>query len=278
MAEPDANYPGSYDTLTDRTAKQDKVTALRWNYIQNIIEAIQAELGLDPAGTAATLAARLAISLDLDGGIAGSSSFPGSPVADQLYTKTDEDILYRRNTANTAWLQIGGGHSRLSTTTLSAATNSGNITLEAGKHYKITFQLRNVHSSGTNQLGIRCNSRSGSEYHWTRSERDSATSPTVTNTGSNGASTYIDMGTMAGPSASVPGFMSGELFLTTTALGNLHFNVSGQYVNSGIGSSLKHVQLAGIWQEATTLTDFEIFSVDTRDITGVIYVYEYLLG
>lgn len=102
-----ASYPGSLDTLPDYEAKQDVVDKAIINRIQNILEAIEGELGTDVAGSAATLKARLAISIADDGSVQHGTSFPGTPVANQVFTRTDQDILYRRNSGDTAWVALG---------------------------------------------------------------------------------------------------------------------------------------------------------------------------
>lgn len=102
-----ASYPTSVKSFTTKTNKVDDYDASHINDLQDEVSAIQTELGTDPAGSVADLKTRLAVSLSNSGGVAGGSSFPVSPTADQLFTRTDEDTLYRRNSGNTAWISIG---------------------------------------------------------------------------------------------------------------------------------------------------------------------------
>lgn len=263
MAEPDSDYSGGYDVFTDRTAKQNKVTAERWNYIQSAIEAIQAALGLDIEGDAATLAARLLVSIATDGAIQKGTSFPGSPVAGQLFFRTDEDILYRRNAANGSWVQIGGGHARLSTTDLTAASNSGNITLEANKVYKVIFRFRNV--SGTPTLSLRFNASSGTEYFYD---------------GSSGTSLPVTTNAMQTPNASTPGWATGEFIIDTTTIGEFQAYVMGDtLVRTNTGPNITKATFHGLWHKASSpVTSFQLISSAASSLTGSIYVYEYVIG
>jgi len=59
MAASDSSYPGSLDTFTDKTAS-DWANASDMNAVQDGLIAIQTELGTDPAGGEATVAARIA--------------------------------------------------------------------------------------------------------------------------------------------------------------------------------------------------------------------------
>lgn len=98
-----ASYPGSIKTFTTKVDRVDVFEAAHVNDLQNEVVAIQTELGTDPAGSATDVKTRLAVSIADSGGIQGGTSFPGSPVANQFFKRTDEDILYQRNAANDGW-------------------------------------------------------------------------------------------------------------------------------------------------------------------------------
>lgn len=55
-----SDYPGALDSFTEKIANFDEVKADDINELQNAIEAIEGELGTDPAGAEATVAARIA--------------------------------------------------------------------------------------------------------------------------------------------------------------------------------------------------------------------------
>lgn len=58
-----SSYPGALDTWTDKTDAVDDYLAAHINDLQNAVEAVQTELGTDPAGSLATLKLRLAKSI-----------------------------------------------------------------------------------------------------------------------------------------------------------------------------------------------------------------------
>lgn len=101
MPQETSNYPGSLDVLTDQEAKKDKASKSVINRIQNIIEAIEAELGTDPAGSATDLKTRLYVCIDNDGALRKGTSFPASPIEGQSFYRTDEDQWYIYN--GSAW-------------------------------------------------------------------------------------------------------------------------------------------------------------------------------
>lgn len=95
-----ASYPGSKKTYSDKTAKVDLVAAADINSLQDEVEAIEAELGVDVAGSQTDLVTRLAVSLADSGGIRQGTSFPVSDLeTGMLFYRTDEDVIYIYNGA-----------------------------------------------------------------------------------------------------------------------------------------------------------------------------------
>jgi hypothetical protein len=103
-----ASYPSSLKSFTTKTNYVDLVDASHVNDLQDEVVAVETELGTDVAGSATNLKTRLAVSIADTGAVQRGTSFPGSPVADQLFARTDENQLYRRNSANDAWVALGG--------------------------------------------------------------------------------------------------------------------------------------------------------------------------
>jgi len=62
-------YPGTLDDFTARTDGSDDVVAADINELQTAIEAIETELGTDPAGSLTDVKTRLIKSLDANGNI-----------------------------------------------------------------------------------------------------------------------------------------------------------------------------------------------------------------
>jgi hypothetical protein len=102
-----SNYPAALDTWIDYEAKKDKVKAEHIRKLQNAVEAIQTELGTDPAGSMTDVKSRLAIMMANNGAIAQGTSFPVSPtpVEGQMFYRTDEDIFYIYNGSD--WIPFG---------------------------------------------------------------------------------------------------------------------------------------------------------------------------
>ena len=93
-------YPGVLDVFANNEAKKDKVSAADMNAVQDAIEAIEAELGTDPAGSLTTLVARLAVALADNGAMQQGTSFPVSGLVDgQMFYRTDENVMYIYNGA-----------------------------------------------------------------------------------------------------------------------------------------------------------------------------------
>lgn len=176
MVTETSNYSAGYDTFTDKEAKRDKVSKSHINKIQNAIEAMQAALGLAIEGDLATLAARLAIMIDTSGSLAYGSSFPGSPVARQLFFKSDEDVVYARNNANGAWFKVGENLSNVIYSWAGMDNAGGNISMYRGtdqspnalgsnylfyavistNNYRTIFNFRWTKISGVNTVTILC--------------------------------------------------------------------------------------------------------------------------
>jgi len=99
-----ASYPATLKTFTTKTDKVDLVAAAHINDLQDETLAIQTELGTDIAGSCTDLKTRLAVGMADSGGIQNGASFPGSPVAMQHFFRSDLNVNYVRNAANTAWI------------------------------------------------------------------------------------------------------------------------------------------------------------------------------
>lgn len=93
-----SNYPGSLDTFTTKTDKQDDYAAAHMNDVQNAIVAAQTEMGVNPAGSLTDVVTRLDYVQDSDGALAKGSAFPVSGLVDgQVFYRTDQNTLYVYN-------------------------------------------------------------------------------------------------------------------------------------------------------------------------------------
>jgi len=83
--------PFTIESFTTKTNKVDLVDASHVNALQTSV--VNIETGLNRA-------------INNDGSLCQGTSFPGSPVAGQIFYRTDTDTLYVRNGANSAWQAI----------------------------------------------------------------------------------------------------------------------------------------------------------------------------
>lgn len=102
MAET-SDYPGSLDTFIDFEAKRDLVDKAHINKIQNAIEAMQTELGTDPAGSVTDVKTRLFVCIGNNGALRQGTSFPGSPIEGQTFWRTDEKVFYVYDATAGTW-------------------------------------------------------------------------------------------------------------------------------------------------------------------------------
>lgn len=111
-----ALYSSSLPSFPSQTNKVDLADAVLINTMNAEIVAIATALGTNPQESRATLKARLNSLMDADGSIVSSNGFPDGVTVpsypSQLWYKTDTDVLYIRNTANSAWNQVGASQSQ----------------------------------------------------------------------------------------------------------------------------------------------------------------------
>lgn len=88
------NYPGTIKIFTEKEDKVDLVVAADMNAVQGEITAEQTELGTDVAGSCVDLKTRLYVSIGNDGAVRKGTAFPASPIAGQLFERTDLGALY----------------------------------------------------------------------------------------------------------------------------------------------------------------------------------------
>lgn len=109
-----SNYPGALDTFTDKTNDVDNVDASHVNNLQDAVEAIQGELGTDPAGASATVKARLdALDTTVSGKAASSHTHAAADLASgtiataRLGSGTASSSTYLRG--DQTWATVTGG-------------------------------------------------------------------------------------------------------------------------------------------------------------------------
>jgi len=168
------------------------------------------------------------------------------------------------------------GFTLISTTTVTNATNTGNITIAASNVYFVTFILA-VDTSSENDPGLRFNSSSTSTgYAWWGKGRDFATSVTVTEDGDDSddeISLCKGTGQFCLPLDGTTGFMRGQMYIDTNKVSTTHsVFVSGSFFALDNSATMIYADFGGINQENLTVTDFEIYTPGgTFDATVKVY-------
>lgn len=97
------SYDSGIVTFTTKTDKVDLVAAAHINAVQAELVIIETILGTGIKGDRADLKTRLNNALDADGSILSGSSFPSPALPSQGFYRTDLDVFYVRNAANSIW-------------------------------------------------------------------------------------------------------------------------------------------------------------------------------
>ena len=120
-----SDYPGALDNWVTLTNKEDLAEQSDINKMKAAIEAVQTELGTDPAGTATDVTSRLSRMMNGAGAFAQGTAFPTSPtpVEGQVFYRTDENTPYVYDGSN--WIPFVGSSYEL-------FTASGTFTVPGG--------------------------------------------------------------------------------------------------------------------------------------------------
>lgn len=113
MAESPAtsSYPGTIDSWVTLVDKEDLAEVSDIMKLKDAVEAIQTELGTNPAGSKTDLVARLAVLMEDNGAINQGTSYPGSPVDGQFFYRTDLNTAAFYN--GSSWDSLGQSLSNL---------------------------------------------------------------------------------------------------------------------------------------------------------------------
>lgn len=160
-----SSYPASLDTWVSLTDKEDLAEVSDINKLKNAIEAVQTELGTDPAGSKTDLVARLAIALADSGALAQGTSNPGSPVEGQIFFRTDTNVLQVYD--GSTWLEYaetgtGGSYFQPDGTVIIALDNATNGIDLSVNHNAITLTSLAFADLVAGKVSARCYSFDGS--------------------------------------------------------------------------------------------------------------------
>lgn len=152
------------------------------------------------------------------------------------------------------------GFSLISTTTVSAANNTGDIAIEANKDYLVIVEIDA--SSGAPSIAMLISNQDGaSDYKWVKTNITFATTPVETRTGDD-AHSQIDI--------SSSGYVRLNLFINTKSNGNMTATVHGRGFSTD-GT----LEIFGVLNDATAPTSFEFFGGDAGNkFNAVVKLYE----
>lgn len=199
-----ASYPGALWSPTVKTDKVDLVDDDHINRLQEEVVAVQTELGVNVAGSATDLVARLARALADSGAIAQGTSFPTSPtpVDGQMFYRTDQNVLYVYN--GSTW--DAQGQSLSATVFQYGGVDQYDTTL--GELTGVT-SLQATSGNGYRYLGAETQSSQALRTIWKTKFKKLAGMQTITVYGSGGSAaggsvvTHVDIGGQTGESTAV---------------------------------------------------------------------------
>jgi hypothetical protein len=153
-----------------------------------------------------------------------------------------------------------------STTTISGAATTGNISLTNGKIYFVEFNFKNFTSASN--LRLRFNADSGANYKYIN---DGATT-TGTISSSSASASFIQIGRDVA-SAATQGIM-GSFFIQQVGTSSQIYRIWGQCaVDDNTSSLFAMLNFSGTWSNSANVTNFSIFP-SGGNMDGTVYLYE----
>lgn len=170
--------------------------------------------------------------------------------------------------ANPTWAaQTAPGLTLISTTSVSAATTSGNIAITSTNNYLVVVNAKEV-GGGGNVISIRANADTGNNYNSGYSGRGSAAATGASS--ASGASIICSAGMQGNAGFNMVFYINQDL----SNANYLHFfgTINGLLVTANYGIS----QFGGQWVGAATPTSFSV--IGSANYTGTIYLYSIALS
>lgn len=169
--------------------------------------------------------------------------------------------------ANPQWATISQTFSLISTTPVSAATSSGNITIVGTNFYRIIVTALDV-SASANQFGIICNGDTGNNYHSGYSGRGS--SAVIGASSESVASIVPSTSLVASNSMTIDFYISPYQGAPTNQL--VYGTVCGRLTTGGIGT---FSSFGGLYGGSVGITSFAV--TGAGNWTGNVYLYQIVL-
>lgn len=262
-------YDSGIISFTTKTNKVDLVDAAHINAVQAELVTIETILGTGVKGTASSLSARLNKALDADGTILSGSSFPSPGLTSQAFYYTVDNKLYLFN--GLAWVPPSAGIDLSSSTTVTAASNSGDIAITAIDFYEIKGVLRGF--SADDSLAIRFNNDTGTTYSTITRGFEFDATPTAANSVATGATSGF-LGPVDAAAAAEHVVFSIRIYPQRNDSQTVSYKGEIEGQNSSAVQYFRDV--AGVWSGAgAAVTSFRILTTGGATMSGNIYLYKY---
>lgn len=163
---------------------------------------------------------------------------------------------------------IGNPLKLLSVTTISAANNSGDITLEANKLYKVLINITNF--AADDSLALRFNNNTGANYSDVRTGYND--SPAAIGASVSAATSLVLSAVDTGANKT---YFLGDFIVETTQIGTTNGKIFGKIMAPNSSGQVQVIDIAGyVANLGTDVTSFRILTTGSTNFTGKIYVYE----
>lgn len=245
-------------------------TDLDYTWITNDvgdITAVTAGTGITGGGSsgAVTITNDMATKIDAKGDLIVGT---GADTYDRLAIGTNGHVLTADSTASTGtkWAAVAAGYTLISTTSISA-TNSTTISVAANSYTKLMLILENVFlGTNTEEINIRFNSDSGSNYYFFRV----GTSGTTSSVNANSSGTDINgfFGPMGTASAKGNGFLE-----INRVNGTDKFTFGGNTFCVNNASTISSRYVGGYYDGSAVISSVLVIGSNGATVTGTAYLY-----
>lgn len=161
----------------------------------------------------------------------------------------------------------------ISATAMSAATNSGDISISASKSYKLIIDL--TVGGDNSSLTLRVNSDSGNNYNFALQSNAADGSFTARNTEGMGVDS-IELSSSAKLVGDTKGYWGEFHFNTREIATTMRLQITGTLCYENQDADIQTGRVAGQWIKDEAIASFEILA--STEVTGTIYLYELVLN
>lgn len=245
-------------------------TDLDYTWITNDvgdITAVTAGTGITGGGSsgAVTITNDMATKIDAKGDLIIGT---GADTYDRLAVGTNGHVLTADSTAatGTKWAAVAAGYTLISTTSISA-TNSTSISLAANSYSRLLLVFENVFlGTNTEEVNIRFNSDSGSNYRFFRV----GTSNTTSDVNANASGTDINgfFGSTGTASAKGNGYLE-----VNRPNGTDKFTFGGNTFTTNNAGTISSRYVGGWYDGSAVISSIQVIGSNGATVTGTVYFY-----